>query len=188
MIRYPLSLSLSRSNDAALPPPKPSSHKALFIQARKSDIAHWTSSFWLKTLNSAQVIALHTRKTFEGLMRSFSLFPGSLKSWFKKRKRTSGLHGLNKTYICMFCHLLHFSIMSMWDVFCTLLLFFKIYLFIYLLFLAALDLCFCARAFSSCGKRGPLFIAVRGPLTVAVSLVAEHRLQTRRLSSCGSRV
>ena len=28
---------------------------------------------------------------------------------------------------------------------------------------------------------------VRGPLTVAVSLVAEHRLQTRRLSSCGSR-
>ena len=50
-----------------------------------------------------------------------------------------------------------------------------------------LGLRFCARAFSSCGKRGPLFIAVRGPLTVAASLVAEHRLQTRRLSSCGSR-
>ena len=50
-----------------------------------------------------------------------------------------------------------------------------------------LGLRFCARAFSSCGERGPLFIAVRGPLTVAVSLVAEHRLQTRRLSSCGSR-
>ena len=46
---------------------------------------------------------------------------------------------------------------------------------------------FCARAFSSCGKRGPLFIAVRGPLTVAASLVAEHRLQTGRLSNCGSR-
>ena len=46
---------------------------------------------------------------------------------------------------------------------------------------------FCTRAFSSCGKRGPLFIAVRGPLTIAASLVAEHRLQTRRLSSCGSR-
>ena len=46
---------------------------------------------------------------------------------------------------------------------------------------------FCARAFSSCGNRGPLFIAVRGPLTIAASLVAEHRLQTRRLSSCGSR-
>ena len=60
-----------------------------------------------------------------------------------------------------------------------------IYLFIY--FLAVLGLRFCARAFSSCGEQGPLFIAVRGPLTVAASLVAEHRLQTRRLSSCGSR-
>ncbi len=73
-----------------------------------------------------------------------------------------------------------------------------IYLFIYLtihsflhsftyLLMAVLGLRFCARAFSSCGKRGPLFIAVRGPLTIAASLVAEHRLQTRRLSSCGSR-
>ena len=50
-----------------------------------------------------------------------------------------------------------------------------------------LGLRFCARAFSSCGERGPLFIAVRGPLTVAASLVEEHRLQTRRLSSCGAR-
>ena len=50
-----------------------------------------------------------------------------------------------------------------------------------------LGLRFCARAFSSCGKRGPLFIAVRGPLTIVTSLAAEHRLQTRRLSSCGSR-
>ena len=57
--------------------------------------------------------------------------------------------------------------------------------FIYL-FMAVLGLCFCARAFSSCGKRGPLFIAVRGPLTIAASLVAEHRLQTRRPSNCGS--
>ena len=45
----------------------------------------------------------------------------------------------------------------------------------------------CARAFSSCSKWGPLFIAVRGPLTIAASPVAEHRLQTHRLSSCGSR-
>ena len=45
----------------------------------------------------------------------------------------------------------------------------------------------CARAFSSCGKRGPLFIAVRGPPIITASLVAEHRLQMRRLSSCGSR-
>ena len=53
--------------------------------------------------------------------------------------------------------------------------------------MAVLGLCFCARAFSGCGKRGPLFTAVRGPLTIAASLVAEHRLQMRRLSSCGSR-
>ena len=61
--------------------------------------------------------------------------------------------------------------------------------------MAVLGLRFCARAFSSCGKRGPLFIAVwgplfiavRGPLTIAASLVAEHRLQTHRLSNCGSR-
>ena len=53
--------------------------------------------------------------------------------------------------------------------------------------MAVLGLRFCARAFSSCGKQGPLFIAVHGPLTIAAFLVAEHRLQTRRLSSCGSR-
>ena len=50
-----------------------------------------------------------------------------------------------------------------------------------------LGLRFCARAFSSCGKQGPLFIAVRGPLTIVAPLVAEHRLQMRRLSNCGSR-
>ena len=53
--------------------------------------------------------------------------------------------------------------------------------------MAVLGLQFCARAFSSCGKRGPLFIAVHRPLTIAASLVAEHRLQTRRLSNCGLR-
>ena len=53
--------------------------------------------------------------------------------------------------------------------------------------MAVLGLHFCARAFSSCGKRGPLFIAVRGPVTIAASPVAEHRLQTRKLSNRGSR-
>ena len=52
--------------------------------------------------------------------------------------------------------------------------------------MAVLGLCFCARALSSCGKWGPLFIAVCGPLAIAASPVAEHRLQTRRLSNCGS--
>ena len=66
--------------------------------------------------------------------------------------------------------------------------FFKVILFYFIyLFMAELGLRFCARAFSSCGERGPLFIAVCGPLPVAASLVAEHRLQTRRLSNCGSR-
>ena len=64
--------------------------------------------------------------------------------------------------------------------------FFFLILFIYL-FLAALGLRFCARAFSSCGKWGPLFIAVHGPLIIVASLVAEHKLQTRRLSHCDSR-
>ena len=53
--------------------------------------------------------------------------------------------------------------------------------------MAVLGLRFCARAFSSCGKRGPLFIVVHRPLIIAASLVAEHRLQTCRLSNCGSR-
>ena len=49
--------------------------------------------------------------------------------------------------------------------------------------MAVLGLRFCARAFSSCGERWPLFITVHGPLTIAASLAAEHRLQTRRLSN-----
>ena len=53
--------------------------------------------------------------------------------------------------------------------------------------MVVLGLRFCARAFSSCGKWGPLFIVVRGPLIIAAFLVAEHRLKTRRLSNCGSR-
>ena len=61
------------------------------------------------------------------------------------------------------------------------------FVFVLFIFLSVLGLRFCARAFSSCGKRGPLFIAVRGTLTVVASLVAEHRLQTHKLSSCGSR-
>ena len=53
--------------------------------------------------------------------------------------------------------------------------------------MAVLGLRFCVRAFSSCGKWGPFLIAARRPLTIAASLVVGHRLQTRRLSNCGSR-
>ena len=67
------------------------------------------------------------------------------------------------------------------------------YLFIYL-FLAVLGLRCCARAFSSCGERGLLFVAVHGLLFAMASLVVEHGLQGTwasvlvvcRLSSCGS--
>ena len=48
-----------------------------------------------------------------------------------------------------------------------------IYLFI---FLAALDLCCSARAFSSCGERGLLFVTVCGLLIAVSSFVAEPRL------------
>ena len=46
---------------------------------------------------------------------------------------------------------------------------FSFLIFIYL-FLAVLGLRFCARASFSCGERGPLFIVVCGPLTIAASL------------------
>ena len=50
------------------------------------------------------------------------------------------------------------------------------YLFYCYLFLAALGLCCCTWAFSSCGERGVLFVAARGLLIAVASLVAEHRL------------
>ena len=49
-----------------------------------------------------------------------------------------------------------------------------------------MGLCCCVRAFSSCGERGLLFVAVRGLLIVVASLVVEHGLQARGLSSCSS--
>ena len=48
-------------------------------------------------------------------------------------------------------------------------------IFIYL-FLAALGLRCCTQAFSSCGKRGLLFVAVSGLLIAVTSVVAEHGL------------
>ena len=63
--------------------------------------------------------------------------------------------------------------------------FFKKFIYLFILFLAALCLHCCARAFSSCSKQGLLFVAVRGLLTAVASLVA-WALE-RRLSSCGAR-
>ena len=47
---------------------------------------------------------------------------------------------------------------------------------LFILFLAALGLCCCTQAFSSCGERGLLFVAVCRLLTVVASLVVEHGL------------
>ena len=49
-------------------------------------------------------------------------------------------------------------------------------IFKFYLFLAALGLRCCARAFSSCGEWGLLLVAVCGLLIVVASLVVEHRL------------
>ena len=50
------------------------------------------------------------------------------------------------------------------------------FFFLIYLFLSALGPRCCARAFSSCGERGPLLAAVRGLLTAAASPFAEHGL------------
>ena len=50
------------------------------------------------------------------------------------------------------------------------------FLFLFILFLAVLGLHCCALAFSSCGERGLLFVAVRRLLIAVASLVAEHGL------------
>ena len=54
--------------------------------------------------------------------------------------------------------------------------FYKLINYFIYLFLAALGLRCCARAFSSCGERGLLFVAVCGLLIEVASLVAEHGL------------
>ena len=51
--------------------------------------------------------------------------------------------------------------------------FFNIYFY---LFLAALGLCRCTQAFSSCGEQGLPFVVVHGLLIAVASLVAEHGL------------
>ena len=94
--------------------------------------------------------------------------------------------GSRKTEVIFFFNTNDFIFLNFFKKFLAVLGLFFLILFIYL-FLAVLCLRFCARVFSSCGKRGPLFIAMHGPLTIVASLVAEHGLQTRRLSSCGSR-
>ena len=79
------------------------------------------------------------------------------------------------TYIYIYIHSFYQEIYLLW------------FFWFFLKFMAVLGLCFCVRAFSSLDKWGPLLITVRGPLTIVASPVVEHRLQTRKLSNCGSR-
>ena len=60
-------------------------------------------------------------------------------------------------------------------------LFFKKLIYLIYLFLAALGLRCCARAFSSCSEQGLLFVVACGLLIAVASLVVEHGLQARKL-------
>ena len=55
-------------------------------------------------------------------------------------------------------------------------IFFNKFIYFIVLFLAVFGLCCCSWAFSSCGKRGLLFVAVRRLLIVVACFVAEHGL------------
>ena len=54
--------------------------------------------------------------------------------------------------------------------------FFNKFIYFIYLFLAALGLCCCVRAFSSCSEQGLLLAVVHGLLIAVASLLAEHRL------------
>ena len=75
----------------------------------------------------------------------------------------------------LWLHLKLYSCNTEPSLFFVLFCFFFFYKFIYL-FLAALGLCCCAWAFSSCGERGLLLVAVCGLLIAVASLGVEHGL------------
>ena len=66
-------------------------------------------------------------------------------------------------------------------------LFYILLLEVFFFFLAALGLCSCARAFSSCDERGLLFAAVRGLLTARLLLLRSTGSRRSGFSSCGTR-
>ena len=93
--------------------------------------------------------------------------------FFFLRGNPTSIHSLFVFFVCFFLR--------------NMLALFKFYLFIYLFIWLCWVFVSVRGLFSSCSEPGPLFIVVRGPLTVMASLVAEHRLQIRRPSGCGSR-
>ena len=82
---------------------------------------------------------------------------------------------------------LYFNVNTVFFFHSNILFYFLINVFIYLFIFWVCWVFVSARGLSPVvASGGPVFIAVRRPLTVAASPAAEHRLQTRRLSSCGS--
>ena len=76
----------------------------------------------------------------------------------------------------------------------TVFLMFFLFIYLFILFLAALGLCCCTQAFSSCGEQGLLFIAVHRLLIAVASHCGARALGTQAslvvahsLHSCGSR-
>ena len=119
----------------------------------------------------------------------------TLDSWLQNRFSWSGIF---QNYIFLF-----FLGLCSWQLFLYIELFQSVqfsgsqcmqdslYIYIYFFFFFALGLRCCAWAFSSCGERGLLFVAVHRLLIGVASLVAEHRLQApglQQLWHMGSRV
>ena len=70
---------------------------------------------------------------------------------------------------------------------CVCVIFLHVFFFLKFIYLWLCWVFVSVRGLSPVAASGGHSIAVHGPLTIAAPLVAEHRLQTRRLSSCGSR-
>ena len=138
-------------------------------KAVSKEINHKTSAKgWLKVREGASCLAM----------------------WWSGPERRERAKKEGVEWRCWRNNLLYFILLLFLRLHCYFLNYaFFIYKFIYFiyLFLAVLGLCCCTRAFSSCREQGLLFVVVRGLLTVVASLVAEHGLQARKLSSCGSR-
>ena len=82
--------------------------------------------------------------------------------------------------LCIYMYLFFFKVFFFKSLF-------KKFIYFISLFLAALSLHCCVRAFSSCSEQGLLFVAVHVLLIAVASLVAEHGPRHVGLSSCGTR-
>ena len=138
-------------------------------------------SWFLCSLNCKLCLSSPVR-LLDALEHCFCFFlplcsqPG-IDKWFKEKNPVEcrAHHKAFPSNLVYFVYSLMPSNICFWIV--ILQFFFYIYTYIYIyLFWAVLGLRCCTRAFSSCGKRGLLFVAVRGLLIAMASLVAEHRL------------